>query len=84
MKITHKKRPYLAFALQWTGDNVTDLQDLLEGKATVTKVGDVAWVRYAPGHCKVMHLYDWAVKGQNEEIKFYSDDVFHVKYEEIE
>jgi len=40
-------------------------------------------VRFAPGEIKVLRPRDWAVRGENNEVKFYSDDIFHVKYEEV-
>lgn len=82
MNYTHKKRQYNAHAVQWTQNNLVDVQAMLPS-AEISKVGDVAFIRYAPGECNVMKSLDWIVKGENGDIKIYSDDIFHIKYEEI-
>jgi len=78
---THKKRPYHAHAVQWQGD--PEAIRPLVPEAELVHVGEVLMVRFAPGETKVLRPRDWAVRGENNEVKFYSDDIFHVKYEEV-
>lgn len=82
MIYTHRKRPYHATAIQWTMLNIEALRILIHD-ANVVVVDKVAWVKFGPGVGKVMQPNDWAVKGENGEVKFYSDDVFRVKYESV-
>ena len=81
-KYTHKKRPYLAHAIQWDESNLESIAAMLP-KAEVQMVGRVAFIRYEPGECDIMRPRDWIVKGENGDVKLYSDDIFRVKYEEV-
>lgn len=89
---THKKRPYHATCVQWTGDNFEQVKAMFGDSfgtlepycpRSIGVVSKVVFIRFEPGECTVMRPFDWAVKGENGDVKIYSDDIFHVKYEEL-
>ena len=79
---THQKRPYHAYAVQWRQDNLSEIQALLP-EVEMHHVGQVAFLRFAPGECQIISPNGWAVKGENGDVKIYSDKVFRIKYEAL-
>ena len=79
MPYTHQKRPYLAHAIQWDGNNFEDVAALLPNSEVYR---GCLMIRHESGIWCMSHG-DWAVKGMNGQVKVYSDEVFRVKYEEL-
>lgn len=77
-----RKRPYRAEAIQWHGLNFMDVVEMLEiGGCVANLYGtDMVMIRSERG-VDTLRLGDWVVRGENNNIKTYTDSVFHSKYE---
>ena len=78
MKLSHRKRAYKADAIQWDGTNTEVVFDAYPGAELFGSRHIM--VRHAEG-ISTLNIGDWVVRGENGEVKSYSDDVFKVKYE---
>lgn len=84
MTYTHRKRAYHAAAMQWRGTNTSEIAHFFPPRVEVIPYGDALLIRFAPGEISTMKVGDWAVRGENGEVKCYSDEQFNIKYESIE
>lgn len=84
MEYTHQKRPYRAYALQWDGNNTDEVIEML---ASIGALGTV----YGAEHLMVRYdcmidtlvIGSWVVRGENNDVKCYSNEEFNVKYEKL-
>jgi len=88
MNTGYKKRGYHAECHQWLLDKDKEfIRMLLRSKGVeVSTFGDELMLRYRDGRTRsieTMHVGDWAVIGENKEVKIYPDATFHVKYEVV-
>lgn len=78
---THQKKPYQAKCVQWDGNNVNAIRQLV--------MMDV--VQHGASYLAIRHENTistispgwWVVKGENGQVKCYSDEAFRVKYQDI-
>lgn len=93
MKYTHQKRPYMATCIQWNGNNVEDVKEMLEHtpRTTVEHRGVYLVLRTVELNAegfdmlRISTLFhgDWVVQGENRKVKVYTDAVFWEKYEVV-
>jgi hypothetical protein len=81
MSFTHRKRAYHAHAIQWDGNNLEELRELLDN--VQVHDDEHLMVRHAQGPLTIQTLKvgDWVVQGENGVVKCYTDEVFRTKYE---
>lgn len=82
MAIKCRKRPYHADAIQWHGLNFREVSDMIERGGCIANLygTDMVMIRSARG-VDTLRLGDWVVRGENDQVKTYTDSVFHIKYE---
>lgn len=82
MFIKCRKRPYLATAIQWHGLNFREVSDMIESGGCIANLhgSDLVIIRSARG-VGTLRLGDWVVQGENQEVKTYTNGIFHIKYE---
>jgi hypothetical protein len=84
MNYTHRKRAYHANAIQWKETNLGEVLDALRGAG-------LSAVWHAPNHVMIRDGSSietiepgyWVVRGENGQVKTYTDTVFKTKYEEV-
>lgn len=79
---THQKKPYQAECLQWDGNNVNEIRRL--SIAEITQHGASYLVIRHENTLSTLSPGWWVVKGENGQVKCYSDEVFRVKYQAIQ
>ena len=86
MKPTHKKRAYYAEAIQWTGDNFAAIARMMGIEPSSDEIvlwgGHQVILRHARG-IDTLHIGDWLARGENGNVKRYTDEVFNTKYEGV-
>lgn len=77
-----RKRPYRAEAIQWHGLNFAEVSEMLESGDCIADLFDsnTVMIRSERG-IDTLRLGDWVVRGENSQVKTYTDSVFHSKYE---
>ena len=83
-KYTHMKRPYRAICMQLTEYNQEEVISLLLQNDVIPHAYDEAiMVRFGWGKIDTILPTFWVVIGENGDVKFYPDGIFHIKYEQI-
>lgn len=82
MTIKCRKRPYQADAIQWHGLNFREVSGMLESCGCIANLygTDMVMIRSELG-INTLRLGDWVVRGENNQVKTYTDSIFHIKYE---
>ena len=75
---THMKRPYRAQAIQWDSSNTSEIMQMLS--STSRLYNGKLMLKHKNGDFSTLSPTDWVVKGENGEVKRYSDEVFNTKY----
>ena len=83
-KFNYQVRPYRAECLQWRGDNYDAIHALVSGSNGVNSIElfreQYIVVRHEKGVSTLSHGC-WAVKGEDEEVRIYTESEFIIKYE---
>jgi hypothetical protein len=78
---THQKRPYRAMAIQFNETNVEEVMSVIRTNgAEPHEYGEYIMIRF-PNGIEMISIGSWVVVGENGDVKCYSNDVFHIKYE---
>jgi len=95
MTYTHRKRAYHANAIQWKETNLGEVLDALRGAglSAVWHAPNHIMIRsytpintLAPPGGRTIETIEpgcWVVRGENGQVKTYTDTVFKTKYEEV-
>jgi hypothetical protein len=81
LMFTHQKRPYKALAIQWNGSNAEEVASLL--KVEFRWYNDHLMLKHENGDFSTLKQSDWIVRGENGEVKTYTDYTFITKYTEV-
>lgn len=90
MTPTHKKRAYNAACIQWLTaiDKMVIIEQLRGANIECSPYGDQLMIRYNDGRIfntiDTMNLGDWLIRKANNSMKVYTDEMFKIKYEEVE
>jgi len=79
---THQKRKYKAVCKQLTEDNQEEIISFLkQNDVEPHSYGEAIMVRFGWGKIDTILPSFWIVVGENGDVKFYPDGIFHIKYE---
>jgi len=79
----YRKKPVVVTALQWTGDNTTEMMEFLQNDyITVSVDGFVIYIHTLEGEM-AMHHGDWVIEGVKGEHYPCKDDIFRATYEAV-
>jgi hypothetical protein len=78
-----KKVAYYGESVQWDGSNLLKMQELCSGLVCrLLKYDDLLMVRLN-NEIFTLKVGDWMVKGENGEVKHYTNEIYHIKYQGI-
>jgi hypothetical protein len=85
MEFTHKKKPYLAKAIQWNPESSEEsTKEILGMLGSEASLHDNNYIMIRGGvTIKLVRNKDWVVQGENGIVKVYTPQQFHEKYEEL-
>lgn len=76
----YQKRPYRAVCVQWNGDNADEIINMLEDAQVFRE--EYIVVRHQGG-MHTLRLGDWVISGEDGTARFYTNEVFSIKYEGV-
>lgn len=76
----YQKRSYRAACVRWTGDNSAEIIGLFDNAHVFRE--EYIVIRL-PGGVHTLRVGDWVIKGEDGAARFYTHEVFSIKYEAI-
>ena len=73
------KRTYRGTCVQWDGNNIQELSELMTDDSKLVQYDMLVMVRI-DGLIYTLKPTDWVVRGENGMVKHYTDDVYNIKY----
>ena len=79
----YRKKPVVIEAVQWTGDNATEIAEFSKGsKRYIEFEGNICRIQTLEG-IMTAKLYDYIIKGVQGEFYPCKPDIFKETYEEV-
>lgn len=82
MTPTHKRRARTAQCIQYDGENLPALQEMMPQAQLLPINGDILVRRYDT-HVQTIRVSDWLVKGEDGRVTIMPNGEFNSKYEEL-
>ena len=75
----YRKKPIIIEAIQWTGENVTEVREFCKPRTTATEPGRV-YIETLEG-VMAANIGDWIIRGIKGEVYPCKPDIFEATYE---
>jgi len=78
---THEQRSYKARCVQYTGNNLEEVRELIPNIESVQ--GGKSLLMRFNGTIQALYLGDWVVQQENGIVKHYREDIHPIKYRRL-